>query len=391
MIRAYAAASSRRVVVGLPVVQRRCRRPRSRPRRPRTVVLAASAGRRPTLRRRRAPRRSAGPGHARPTLPSVAGAKPSVSPACGARLSTTHELGSVCDERARAAPGPAGAGAQGVPRSGPKTTQSAACDRLERLRAGRRVGRVPARRTRLAGGGRDLDLAAHGGRARPGRSGSTPRTCAAMSSGRQRHRQHPARARRAAADPVEPLDRVAEQLPQRRRSAGCRPRGRAARRRSRTGAGAPGPRCGPTRRRRTARPAPAAGRLAAARRARGAADPTSRRCRRRSPRRSGRRRRGRRRSSRSAVQATPRAVAAAEGDHGPGARRATPIIGLGHSRPRSRWTARVSTPRSLSRSPISSAIATLRCLPPVQPTARSMNRLRSRQEARRRRVSSTGT
>ena len=42
-----------------------------------------------------------------------------------------------------------------------------------------------------------------------------------------------------------------------------------------------------------------------------------------------------------------------------------------HSRPRSRWVTRTAMPStSASRRPSSSLIATLRCLPPVQPTAR---------------------
>ena len=61
------------------------------------------------------------------------------------------------------------------------------------------------------------------------------------------------------------------------------------------------------------------------------------------------------------------AVAAAEGDG------REPVAGrcCCHSRPRSRWVTRTAMPStSASRRPISSLIATLRCLPPVQPTAR---------------------
>ena len=80
--------------------------------------------------------------------------------------------------------------------------------------------------------------------------------------------------------------------------------------------------------------------------------------------------------ARSARQRRGQAVAAAERDHrldAVGAR-----VGA-HSRPRSRWT----TPASYAGAraagaAISSAIATLRCLPPVQPTATVMNRLPSR-------------
>ena len=50
----------------------------------------------------------------------------------------------------------------------------------------------------------------------------------------------------------------------------------------------------------------------------------------------------------------------------------------GHSRPRSRCMTMVGIPDSRSRSPNASDIATLRCLPPVQPTATVMYRLPSR-------------
>ena len=49
-----------------------------------------------------------------------------------------------------------------------------------------------------------------------------------------------------------------------------------------------------------------------------------------------------------------------------------------HSRPRSRWAVSASSPAARSRAAISSDIATLRCLPPVQPIATVMNRLPSR-------------
>ena len=156
---------------------------------------------------------------------------------------------------------------------GPSTTQSAARTAATRLGAGRRVVRVERdRRRSCPSRGRHLDLAADGGHARRvagverrGPGGDVQRC--------QRHRQHPALGAEQPADPVEARDVVAEQLPQRRRSAGCRRRGRASRRRRRTGAAAPRPRCGPTRRRRTARPAPSAGRRAAARRARSRSRP----------------------------------------------------------------------------------------------------------------------
>ena len=65
-------------------------------------------------------------------------------------------------------------------------------------------------------------------------------------------------------------------------------------------------------------------------------------------------------------------VAAAEGDHGE-----LTETRPGHSRPRSRWVARTWWPRSPRRRATSSVIATLRCLPPVQPMAMVMNRLPS--------------
>ena len=58
---------------------------------------------------------------------------------------------------------------------------------------------------------------------RLGSSGSAPRTSAVMSIGVERHRQHPAGRAEQPAHPVEGVDVVAEQLPERRRSAGCRP------------------------------------------------------------------------------------------------------------------------------------------------------------------------
>ena len=69
------------------------------------------------------------------------------------------------------------------------------------------------------------------------------------------------------------------------------------------------------------------------------------------------------------VQPVP---AAESGDAGGSAVRS------GHSRPRSRWTGITSYPASRSCREISSVIATLRCLPPVQPMATDMKRLPSR-------------
>ena len=51
------------------------------------------------------------------------------------------------------------------------------------------------------------------------------------------------------------------------------------------------------------------------------------------------------------------------------ARPAHPAWFIGHSRPTSRWLTWTSMPRSRRRAATCSAIATLRCLPPVQPTA----------------------
>ena len=65
------------------------------------------------------------------------------------------------------------------------------------------------------------------------------------------------------------------------------------------------------------------------------------------------------------------AVAAAEGDDRLGAVTLTPARGPGA-------TARAAYPLVASRRAISSVIATLRCLPPVQPIAIVMNRLPSR-------------
>ena len=67
-------------------------------------------------------------------------------------------------------------------------------------------------------------------------------------------------------------------------------------------------------------------------------------------------------------------VAATEGDD----RRLRRPAHAGYSRPRSRWVTSASSPAARSRLTISSVIATLRCLPPVQPIATVMNRLPSR-------------
>ena len=75
------------------------------------------------------------------------------------------------------------------------------------------------------------------------------------------------------------------------------------------------------------------------------------------------------------LQRRGEAVSTAEGDDGLGA----VLSGTGHhSRPRSRWVGRASRPAAVSRRAISSVIATLRCLPPVQPIATVMKRLPSR-------------
>ena len=82
----------------------------------------------------------------------------------------------------------------------------------------------------------------------------------------------------------------------------------------------------------------------------------------------------------------PEAVAARTARRAARARPRTPSPGgrvarrrrARHSRPRSRWTVLTSYPLSRSSRPISSVMATLRCLPPVQPMAIDMNRLPSR-------------
>ena len=66
-------------------------------------------------------------------------------------------------------------------------------------------------------------------------------------------------------------------------------------------------------------------------------------------------------------------VAAAEGDHRLGA-----VVGSSLATEVAVASARASNPASTSRRATSSVIATLRCLPPVQPIATVMNRLPSR-------------
>jgi hypothetical protein len=147
---------------------------------------------------------------------------------------------------------------RGEPRPGPSTTQSAASTAVDRLRARRRVGGLEGDRVDHAVGRRHLDLAADR-RERVGVAGSTPAHLGGDVHRGQRHRQHPPGRAEQPADPVEgatgspscsqspTISRLPITWP---RISPCR----------RTGAGAPAPRCRPTRGRRTARPAPSAGR-----------------------------------------------------------------------------------------------------------------------------------
>ncbi len=130
-----------------------------------------------------------------------AGPKPGVSPPARARLSTTITRASVRTSASRIA-GTIRCGMTEVNQEpGPRTTQSASSTAAHGLRARLRVGRVEGDLDDHPVGGGDLDLAADQGRARPGR----PATSAADVRGDvhrgQRHRQHPARWRRAAARP----------------------------------------------------------------------------------------------------------------------------------------------------------------------------------------------
>ena len=140
--------------------------------------------------------------------------------------------------------------------------------RLARPRAGGRVRRDQRDRLHPARGERAGHLAAHRARA------DAVELHLGLDVERHRgHRQHPAVRAEQPAHPVEarrPGRRAAPTAP---RSAGCRPRGRAGRPRCGSGAGRPRSRCVPTRRRRTARPAPSAGHPAAARRARARSRP----------------------------------------------------------------------------------------------------------------------
>ena len=195
-----------------------------------------------------------------------AGSKPGVSPAWGARLSTTTHPAAGLDD------GPAQLGDEqvrddrGEPRPGPEHHPVGLADRVDGLGARHRVGRLEGDGLDRAAAGGHLDLAAHGRHRVRGAPGRRPRTWAVITSGVSAIGSTRPGGAEQPAHPVESRDVVAELLPQARRSAGCRPRGRASRRRRRSGAGAPRPRSGPTRRRRTARPAPSGGRRAAGRR-----------------------------------------------------------------------------------------------------------------------------
>ena len=281
MIRGVRRGQPGRVVVRAAVVQGRRRRGAAR----RRTTRPRRAGRRHRRRRCRGPRGRcgcAGRARARPApRGGRPGPKPSVSPASSTRLSTTTSAGVGLHEgvaelrhhqvrdhrrepRPRAEHDPVGRVARrpAPPGTAPGRAGPARSRRSRRRWSRPRPGRAPS----------------------PGRSGrpaSRPRTSRGDVERGERHRQHPARRAEQPADPVEGGDRVAELLPEPddQQVADDVAVHLAVRRRS--GAGAPAPRCRPTGRRRTAPPAPSAGRPAGARRTRRAADRTSRRCRRR--------------------------------------------------------------------------------------------------------------
>ena len=303
----------------------------------------------------------------------AAGEKPSVSPGCGARLSTSTRRAGVV----RSARGQSGTSRCGITvenqEPGPRTTQSAS--RTASTASGRPAGRPGSSadaRTRPAVGAtatcpRTRSISS----GRPGRARDV--TSAWMSSGTaDMGSTRPCDAEQPG-DPVEAARPGRRAAPTARRSAGCR---RACSCRSPSlgsGAGRRGPRSGPSRRRRRARPAPCAGRRAAARPARAepaagaavvgdgddrgevAGDPAQRR-QRGAP--------GRARH--------PSATARPERGCAP-AHRADR-----HSRPMSRWTTDGLDAWRGQPAASFSDMATERCLPPVQPTAMVTYRLPSR-------------
>ena len=203
-------------------------------------------------------------------------------------------------------------------------------------------------------------LPAHACATSSGSAGSTPRDVGLDVQRHRGHRQHPAAGAEQPPDPVEAGDRVAEQLPQRDDQQVADRVAGAARPRWRSGAGARRARSGPTRCRRTARPAPSAGRPAAGRRTRRAAgrdeppssatvDDGGERVGQAPQRRQGR----------------GQAVPAAERDDRRAGATGVPAAGTAgtaavrrHSRPRSRWTTTRRRPAPRSRAASASAIAT---------------------------------
>ena len=191
-----------------------------------------------------------------------------------------------------------------------------------------------------------------------------------MSSGVDGHRQHPALRAEQPADPVEPLDVVAEQLPERddqQVADGVAVHLALAAEAVLEHAAQVWPQ--------SSSPQSAA---SAIRRSPGGSTPNSRRSRPEEPPSSATVTTAVR-SLRDPAQRRQRGgqpVAAAERDDVRVSR--CRALGHGHSRPRSRCDAATSMPASRSRPAISSVIATLRCLPPVQPMATVMNRLPSR-------------
>ena len=160
----------------------------------------------------------------------------------------------------------------GEPRPGPEDDPVGVAHRLDRLGGGGRVRRARGAMLRTRARGR--------WRPPPGRAPCHARRASAGSApcdlglDLQRHgghRQHPAPRVEQPADQVEAARPGRRAGPTGRRSAGCRARGRRAGRRRGTGAAGRRARCGPTRCRRRGRPAPSAGRPAAARRTRRAA------------------------------------------------------------------------------------------------------------------------
>ena len=306
----------------------------------------------------------------RPDVPAArcrcsSGEKPSVSPGCGSRLSTTTTLACVAASAARSCghqqvrqhggvPGARARARRRRPRRSPRarpgcTGGSGGETRISRTRPGVAAMATCPRMVRV----------------RSGSSGSTLSTRATRSSGtsaigstRPQHAEQLGERRRGRA-------RCRRRASRRARSApGCRPGGRRARRCRRGGAAAAAAiSCGALSSRRPGRPAPCAGRP-------GGRTGISRRMRPEEP-------------PSSATVTTAVSVAAvsrrqaAEGRGQPvAAAEARPPGAAGalrrrahYSRPRSRCRAMAAMPSAASRRANSSAMATLRCLPPVQPTA----------------------